>query len=261
MVLGFDFSKIFGSGTPAPAPATPNPTNNPAQNQPPAQPASSTVTAPNGTVPADGNKPGEQSPTAKYADLWEPPKTEEPKPGEQSQALTPEKMLEAASKVDFRKVLDQESLAKIQAGGPEAVGALADLLNKTGQTVYGQSVVVSKRLIDDAVQQARTEFMKELPSLVRRQTAQEALISDNPAFKDPAVAPVVAAVQAQMQAKFPKATASELNEMAREYLRNAASVLSSDPKALAAQTAATRKKSDAEDWDSWMSTPLSSNES
>lgn len=254
----FDFSKIFGGGAPAQQPAQPGPTNNPNQNPAPAQPASSAVTAPNGTIPADGNKAADPSPTAKYADLWEPAKTEEPKPGDQSQVLTPEKMLEAASKVDFRKVLDQEALAKIKAGGDDAVGALADLLNKTGQQVYGQSIVVAQKLAERAVADAEARFAKELPNLVRRQTAQEALISDNPAFKDPAVAPVVAAVQAQMQTKFPKATASELNVMAREYLRDAASVLSSDPKALAAATASAKKKAGDEDWDSWMSTPLSS---
>ena len=260
MALGFDFSKIFGGGTPAQAPAAPNPTINPATNPAPAQPASSAVTAPNGTVPADANKPGEQSPTAKYADLWEPPKTEETKPGEQSQ-LTPEKMLEAASKVDFRKVLDQESLAKIKAGGDEAVAALADLLNKTGQTVYGQSVVVSKKLIDQAVSEAESRFAKEIPNLVRRQTAQEALISENPAFKDPAVAPVVAAIQSQLQLKFPKATASELSEMARDYMKQAAGVLSSDPKALAAAQASAKKKAGEDDWDAWMTTPMSSSSS
>lgn len=251
------FDRIFGAA-PAPAPAAPNPSNNPNQNPAPAQPASSAVTAPNGTVPADGNKAADQSPLAKHKDLWEPPKTDSAKEPDNSQALTPEKMLEAASKVDFRKVLDQESLAKIKAGGDEAVSALADLLNKTGKQVYGQSIVVSQKLVERAVQDAEARFAKELPNLVRRQTAQEALISDNPAFKDPAVAPVVAAVQAQMQAKYPNATAAELNAMAKEFLRDAASVLSSDPKALAAANASNKKKSDAEDWDSWMTTPVSS---
>lgn len=257
MVLGFDLSKIFGNGTPAQAPAAPNPTNNPAQNPAPAQPASSAVTAPNGTVPADGNKAADQSPTAKYADLWEPPKTEESKAPDQSQ-LTPEKMLEAAAKVDFRKVLDQESLAKIKAGGDEAVGALADLLNKTGQQVYGQSIVVAQKLAERAVSDAEARFTKELPNLIRRQSAQEALLSENPAFKDPAVAPVVAAIQTQLQAKYPKATASELNEMARDFMKQAAGVLSSDPKAAAAASASAKKKAGEEDWDSWMTTPVSS---
>lgn len=261
MALGFDFSKIFGGGTPAPAPAAPNPTNNPNTNPAPAAPASSSVTAPNGTVPAGANNQEDASPLAKHKDLWEPPKTEEPKPGEQSQALTPEKMLEAASKVDFRKVLDQESLAKIKAGGDEAVGALADLLNKVGQQSYGQSIVVSQKLVEKAVREAREDFASQLPNLIRRQSAQEALLSENPAFKDPAVAPVVAAIQSQMQVKFPNATASELNEMAREFMRDAAKVLSSDPKALAAAQASAKKKAGEDDWDAWMTTPMPSSSS
>lgn len=243
------FEKIFG-GAPAPAPAAPTPTNNPAQNQPPAQPASSAVTAPNGTVPADGNTAAPASPTEKFKDLWDPVKTEEGKEPQQSQGLTPEKMLEAAGKVDFRKVLDQESLAKIKNGGDEAVGALADLLNKTAQTVYGQSTVVAQKLVENAVNEARAEFASQLPNLVRRQSAQEALLNENPAFKDPAVAPVVAAIQSQLQTKYPKATANELNEMAREYFKTAAGVLSSDPKAEAAARA-TKTAAAGEDWEAW----------
>lgn len=251
------FEKIFGQAPAAPAPAPASTTNNPNTNQPPAPPASSTVTAPNGLVPEDGNKKPEESPAAKYADLWEPPKTEESKQVDNSRALTPAKMLEAAAKVDFSKVLDQESLAKIKAGGDDAVTALATLLNKTSQQVYGQSIVVAKQLTDQAVSDAEARFTKELPNLIRQQSARESLLSENPAYKNPVVAPVVAAIQSQLQLKYPKATASELNEMAREVMKDAAGVLSSDPKAEAADKISKKKTIDAEDWDSWINTPVS----
>lgn len=248
------FEKIFG-GAPAsaPAPAAANPSNNPNQNPAPQSPASSSVTAPNGTVPGDANKQEDQSPLAKHKDLWEPPKTEEAKPGaESNQGLTPEKMLEAAAKVDFRKVLNQESLAKIKAGGDDAVAALADLLNQTGQQVYGQSVVVSKKLVDAAVEQARQEFAAQIPNLVRGHAAKEALLTQNPAFKDPAVAPVVAAIQSQLQLKYPNASATELNDMAQDYFKAAAGVLSGPQKT---QTPDASKSGAEIDWDGWINTP------
>lgn len=250
--------KVFGAiglGN-APAPAQPTPTNNPNTNSAPANPASSAVTAPNGTVPADANKQEEQSPLAKHKDLWEPPKTEEAKPGAESKTeLTPEKMLEAAAKVDFRKVLNPESLAKIKNGGDDAVQALADLLNQASQQTYGQSVVVAKKLVDSAVEQARQEFAAQIPNLVRGQAAKEALLSQNPAFKDPAVAPVVAAIQSQLQLKFPQATAQELNEKAMEYFKDAAGVLSGAPKP---QTPEANKTAGEIDWDGWINTPTPS---
>lgn len=250
------FDKIFGSASaqqPQQAAPQQTPTNNPAQNQPGAQPHQSAGTAPNGVVPQNGNQPGpEQSPTEKFKDLWEPAKVEAGKEPQQPSGLTPEQMLEAASKVDFTRVLDQASLAKIQAGGEEAVQALAGLLNKTAQTVYGQSTVVAQKLVETAVDKARREFTEQLPGLVKRQTAQESLLRENPAFKDPAVAPVVAAIQSQLQTKFPNASSSELAEMAQEYFKSAAGVLSGKPAEVAKPTAGANDF----DWDTWATAPV-----
>jgi len=242
------FDRIFGNKPAAPAPA-PQVTNNLANNPAPAAPHSSQQTAPNGTVPPDGAKSGtEGSPEDKFAKLWETPATDPNsdanKAGENT--LTPEKMLEAAGKVDFTRVLDQESLRKITAGGDEAVAALATLLNKTAQTVYGQSTVVAQKLIESQVSKAREEFTAQLPALVKKQTMQESLLTENPAFKKPSVAPVVTAIQNQLAAKYPNATASELNAMAKEYLKAAAEDFNPTPKK--EPTAAER----GTDWDKWV---------
>lgn len=234
------FQKIFGAPAATPQPQGPV-TNNPATNPPPQPPHSSAVTEPNGQVPAGSAQPPED----KFAKLWE---TEPSSPNGQNQpndnALTPEKMLEAASKVDFTKVLDQASLQKIAAGGEEAVAAMAMLLNKTAQSVYGQSTVVAQKLIESQLAAAREDFAKQLPSMVKRQNMQESLLADNPAFKKPSVAPVVSAIQSQLASKFPNASAAELNEMAREYMREAAQAFSPTP-------APSKKsaKSDDIDWD------------
>lgn len=249
--------RIFGSAPQVQQPAQPSPTNNPNQNPPPAAPASSAVTAPNGAVPADGNKPGDQSPPDKFAGLWEPTKTEDPKPGEQTQGLTPEKMLEAAGKVDFTKALNPELLSKLQAGGQEAVQATLEMMNQTAKTVYGQSLVVSQKLVERAVEQAEERFRSQLPDFVRGQSARENLLSENPAFKDPKVAPIVAAVQQQILQKNPTASAAEVSRLAQEYFKEAAGVFSSDPKAAAAKIASDKKLA-ADDWESWIQTGISS---
>lgn len=214
--------RIFGT-TPTPQQAQPGVTNNPAQNPAPAGTQQSQQTAPNGVVPEGSNQaPANQSPTDKFADLWEPVKQDETKAGQIQEGLTPEKMLEAAGKVDFKRVLDPESLAAIESGGKGAVEALANLLNKTAQTVYGQSTVVAQKLIEAEVAKARKEFVDQIPAMFKKQNMRETLLSENPAFKKPSVAPVVDAIQTQLAQKYPTATTAELNAMAKEYLQNAA---------------------------------------
>ena len=240
--------RIFGA---AKQPTQPQPgvTNNLQNNPAPTPPQSSPQTAPNGTVPAGSQTPPEnKSPEDKFAKLWETPATDPnaPKPDDSQNQLTPEKMLEAAGKVDFKRVLDQDSLKKIAAGGDEAMAALAELLNKTAQTVYGQSTVVAQKLIESQVSKAREEFTAQLPSLVKKQTMQESLLTENPAFKKPSVAPVVTAIQNQLAAKYPNATAAELNAMAKDYLKAAAEDFNPTPKK--EPTAAER----GTDWDKWV---------
>jgi hypothetical protein len=229
-----------GNNPPAPAPQ-PSPTNNLNTNPAPTPQNPPGNTAPNGVVPPDGEKP---SPDAKFNELWQPVKKDKEQTSPED-SLTPEKMLEAASKVDFTKVLDAESLAKIKAGGDDAVQALAQLLNRTGQAVYGQSTVVAQKLAERAVAKAREEFAAEVPNLVRRHSNREALLTDNAAFKDPAVAPIVQAVQTQLEQKFPNATAEELKTLAREYFAHAAGKLNPTPVAPVDPA-----KKDV-DWDEW----------
>jgi hypothetical protein len=240
--------KIFGARTqnvPVPQPGI---TNNLQNNPAPTPPQQSAQTAPNGTVPAGGNEPPVKSPEDKFEKLWETTPTDPnvAQGGVGENPLTPEKMLEAAGKIDFKRVLDPESLRKIAAGGDEAVAAMAELLNKTAQTVYGQSTVVAQKLIETQVQKARDEFTSQLPSLVKKQTMQESLLAENPAFKKPSVAPVVTAIQNQLAAKYPNATAAELNQLAKEYLKAAAEDFNPTPKQ--EPTAAER----GVDWDQWV---------
>jgi hypothetical protein len=193
-------------------------TNNPANNPVPAGTQVSGVTDANGVVPKDSDA----SPLVEFKDLWQPTPTDPNAPKNVPQGVSPEKLMEAASKVDFSKVLDQESLAKIAAGGQEAVIALSTLLNKTAQQVYGQSMVVTSRIVDQAVQEATARFAASVPSLVRNQSVNENLFAKNPALQDPAVAPVVQAIQSQLAEKYPKASSLELVAMAERILSGAA---------------------------------------
>jgi hypothetical protein len=248
--LGSVMHKIFGAPNPVAAPA-PGPTNNLQNNQPPQQTQNGPGTAPNGTIPPGAGNEGETtkgSPEDKFKDLWKNEPVDPNKKPDEQQGLTPEQMLQAASKVDFTKVIDKELLAKITAGGEDATTALIQALNRTAQQTYAQTTLVADKLITAQVEKAKEDFAKQVPDLIRRQRVQDGLILENPAFKDPAVAPVVGLIQNQLAEKFPTATADELQKMAIEYFSGAAQKL---VKPKTSGNTSTKENTD-DDWEDWL---------
>lgn len=242
-------NKIFGTANaaaaPAPAQAAATATNDPAKMQQPQQTAQSAQTAPNGVVPA--NSSGE-SPLDKFKDVWQPTQTD-PNAQKGPQPITAEQIMEAAGKVDFTKVLSQEELAKVAAGGQEAVGALASILNKTMQTSYGHSALAATKLVEQAVSQAEERFAAKLPTIINQQSSKNALLSENPAFKNPAVSPIVEMIHSQLTEKYPNATPNEIAQMAKEMMAGAAQVFNPNATIAAAEKS---KQPQSEDWSSYM---------
>ena len=215
--------RIFGNQPPAngPQPQVGNDLN---KNPPPSGTAVSPQTAPNGVVPQGGGDPPkkEEPPLAEFKDLWQPPVTDpNAKPAESE--LTPEKMMEAATKVDFTRIIPQDELAKIAAGGQEATQALAAIVNKVSQAAYGQSTVVAKKLVEQAVAQAEEKFQNALPTMMKRQALNDP--GNNPALQNPAVAPILQALQSQLVEKYPNRSVSEIEEMAKKVLVGAAEMI------------------------------------
>jgi hypothetical protein len=255
--LGDVMNSIFGpkpqNTVPTPGTISPqdtqvmNVSNNPANNPAPPGTAQNAQVDANGLIPA-GSEQAPPSPLADFKDLWQPTPTDPNAPKPQSTGVDASKLMEAASKVDFSKVLDQESLAKIAAGGQDAVVALSTLLNKTAQQVYGQSMVVTSKIVDQAVQEATARFAASVPSLVRSQNVNENLFAKNPAFNNPAVAPVVQAIQTQLAEKYPKASSAELTEMAQKVLSGAAEIFAPPQKASSAKP---NGRAD-EDWSAYL---------
>lgn len=236
--LGNVMHKIFGAPTQGVPPQNPaanqnvhgqpqgvqNPgvTNNLNNNQAPAGTAVTQQTDANGLIPADGAKPP-VTPLDKHVKLWETPAVD-PNAVNQNQPIDPQKLMEAASKVDFSRILTPENLAKVAKGGDEAVAALADLLNQTAQSSYGQSVVAANKMVELAVAKETQKLSENLPKRIRNETVQNSLISANPALSNPVVAPVVEAIRNQLTQQHPNATAQELTEMAQEILAGTAAL-------------------------------------
>lgn len=228
----------------------PNPTNNPQNNPPPQQTQQTQQTDANGVVPKQ-----EPSPTDQFKTLWETPAPDEKDQNQlASVSVDPAKLMEAAGKVDFRKVMDPELLKKVAAGGEESIAALSEMLNKTVQTVYGHSVVAANKMVTEAVNLAEQRFAAQVPTLVKKQAASEKLFSENAAFQDPMVQPLIAAVQAQIAAKNPKATAADIEAYTKKYLAETAKIIAPAAKDLPAdkKKAGSQSAPESEDWSDFL---------
>jgi len=252
MSIGQTLQNLFGGSqapkAPAPTPAAPSQvTQNPSANAP----AATTATFPNGLIPGnpDGspNTGKEPTPFAEFSDLW---KTA-PSTGQETTSIFGQvdhsKVQEAAGKLNFGQVVSQETLAKIQSGGPEAVAATLEALNKVAQTVYGQSAVATTQLIDKALAEQSARFEAKLPALVRKQSAKEGISGENPIFTNPAVAPVVGMIQSQLETQFPQATAAEIKKMTVKYFNEMTGSLAPKP----TKTSTAGKADDGFDWDAF----------
>lgn len=223
-------AKIFGSAPanqPSPAQVQQGQqppahiTNNPGANPPPVATQTTAATAPNGVVPEQ--QP--ESPTKQFETLWQPNKVDPNAPKEDAPAVyTNEQFMEAAGKIDFTKLASAEQLQKINAGGTEAMQVMMELLNKTAQTTFGQALAGASKLIDQRVESARKDFNKNIGKTVKAQNVQETLVAQNKNLADPAVAPVVDAIRAQVIEKFPGASEAEITRMAQDYMIAAAKV-------------------------------------
>lgn len=242
-------NKIFGTPAPAPAPAqaAATQTNDPMKMQQPAQTAQSATTAPNGVVPANSSG---QSPLENLAKLWEPAKTDPNAQTNESKPITAEQIMEAAGKVDFSKVLSQEELAKVVAGGEGAAVALTSVLNKAMQTAYGHAAFASTKLVEQAVGQAEQKFAEKLPTFINSQSMKNAILQDNPAFANPAVAPIIEMVQRNIAEKFPNATPAEAAKMAKEMMAAAGAVFNPAQQTAEQKTAEVKAKQD--DWSTYL---------
>jgi hypothetical protein len=165
-----------------------------------------------------------KSPFADFADLWKnDTNAANPNAGSIFN-VDAAKLQEAASKVDFTKVVTPEMMQGIQAGGEEATQAFIQAMNKMSQQVYAQSAAASIGLVEQATKKAREQFVSEIPDLLKKQQVNSNLRDENPVFNDPAVAPLMQALESQLVVKFPNATSTELKEMAKNYISGLGSV-------------------------------------
>lgn len=183
-----------------------------------------TNTAANGTIPTNDNTNNQQqankNPLDAFNDLWETPKLKE---GEKEQEnmfnVDPVKLREAAGKVPFDQVITPEIRATIAKGGEEGVNASISAMNTMVQSVYAQSALATTKIVEKAINDAQAKWDANLPNVIKRHNVGNSLREENPAMNHAAVAPLISALESKLVQKYPNATTKEINDMAKDYMR------------------------------------------
>lgn len=218
------FSNLMGGNAPAPAaPATQGapaaPGNMPANTA--STGAASPSTAPNGTVPAIGTETPPATPLDQFSDLWNTAPTDPNAPPKQEGVfgnVDPKKFMEIAGKIDFSKAVTPAQLQAMADGGEGAIQAFAAALNQVAQNTYAQSAFATTKIVEQALSISKDSFLSELPGHIKKQTVSDSLRTENPIFSNPAVQPIISALEAQMTVKYPNASAGEITNLAKQYV-------------------------------------------
>jgi hypothetical protein len=199
------------------------------------------TTGANTTVPATEAEPA--APLADFAKLWErnaSDTTQQPVIG----AVDPKKLMEAAQKTDFAKAIPKDTMAKIQAGGQEGQEAFAQAMNLVTQTVYANSAMATAKIVEQALAKQQSNFEAKLPQIIKQHQLSDTLRSENPVFSNPAVKPLINAMEHQLATKFPDASASELTAMAKQYVEGLGAVFAPKAEQTPAEKSAAAKEID-----------------
>lgn len=251
------FSNLIGGNSAPAAPQgqqapAPQPGNIPATA--PNTAATTPNTAPNGVVPGnvDANpKPADATPFDSFKDLW---KTDATPEGQAPQGVfgnvDPKRFMEAAGKIDFAKVVTPEQLQAISSGGEGAMQSFAAALNAVAQSTYAQSAFATTKIVEQAMARSKDNLLAELPQHIKQQTVRENLRAENPVFSNPAVQPIISALEAQLTVKYPSASAGEITTMAKRYVEELGTSFS--PKQQQQQVAGKQGSREETDWSTFL---------
>lgn len=179
-----------------------------------------------------------KSPLADFTDFWKDtpladgeqaqPNWDDPSSIVPGMKIDPKKMFEAAQRIDFAKVMPAEKVKAALAGDAVAFG---DCMNAVVHSAYANMAMSTSRIVEASLKQMAPKLFAALPSHIRKHVVSDTVNTDNPIFQDPAVAPMLEMVKSQMQMKFPKASAKEISDKAKQYVSGFAETVTKSGKA------------------------------
>jgi hypothetical protein len=130
--------------------------------------------------------------------------------------IDPAAIMAQAGKMDFTKSLKAEDLEKAAKGDATA---LASIINQAAQAGFAHATISNGNILKEAMtRQSDTFYSKVVPDLFRRNDISTQIRESNPAFANPAMQPIVQAVERQLLTKYPTASAEEITKHAQTVL-------------------------------------------
>ena len=187
---------------------------------------------PDGT-PAAAPSAAPASPLDDHTKLWQNDDTNKPAAAAPLFDIDPAKFQSAIQGADFTTDIPPEIMQKALAGD---VAAFTAAMNGVARQAFSHQTMATTKLIEQALDRRSQEMEAKMPEMVRKASISEQL-QDSPLFQHEATKPLMAALQQQLQTKYPKATASQIAEQARNYVADFAKLAGGNPATTAAQTA------------------------
>lgn len=137
--------------------------------------------------------------------------------------INKEDVAKAVAQLDFTSgdATINEMMEKF-AGGDASV--LPQIINQALKQSYMQQTLLTSELMEKLGNQVSERIQKEIPQRFKDMSSRSSLESD-PLFKDPAAQPVVNAIRQQILQKHPEASAQDVQELTKTYLRGFAQLV------------------------------------
>lgn len=132
--------------------------------------------------------------------------------------IDPKVLQDTISKFDVvGQVMTPELRTAIVGGGEQAVAAMGQLINGAIQQSMKVMWNASNNMMTKSFEAAEAGFLQQVPDHVRDFMSFNNLASSNPLMKNPNYAPLVDSVRQQIQMKYPKATADQIQAATTKY--------------------------------------------
>jgi hypothetical protein len=154
----------------------------------------------------------------------------------------PSKIAAAAGKMNFTQGLTAEMVTAAM----QDPAKFLQVINMVGQQAVAAATQVSTASIEQAHARNNERFTAALPARIRA-TQIDGMQSENPALQHPASQPLLHMVRAQIAAKEPSLTATQVQAKAEQYLTGFATQLNA-PTAAQVQTQQAQGETD---WSQW----------
>lgn len=196
-----------------------------------------------------GDKGAATSPLDNFKDLWQPPKDEgQPK---SAFAVDQSKIMEAAGKLDFTKLVTSDQVQAIANGGEEAAKAFLQAMNAVSQASFANALTAAVKLNEQALALKEAEFEARLPGAIKSFNIDSSIAQD-PVLSHPAAKPVIGAIAKQIARQYPDASVKEVQEHALTLLREISGAAKADAKANTQSASEDTAAAGDFDWDAWI---------